>query len=100
MVNPIPQVHEELCTRCGLCVEACLCRSLQMGEQGPVLSCMSESSVVCMENIRCDCLCEEVCPTGAIQCEYEIVSEDPGDTESCNHRSTKSAARHNEGEVK
>ncbi len=90
MSSPIPQVDNELCTRCGLCVEACFCQSLQMGEQGPVLECASDSFAVCVEDVRCDCLCEEVCPTGAIKCAYEIVSEDSGDTDSDSRGPTKS----------
>jgi formate hydrogenlyase subunit 6/NADH:ubiquinone oxidoreductase subunit I len=92
MVSPIPKVDEELCTRCGLCVEACICECLQMGDQGSVPHCSSESSSACMLDIRCDCLCEEVCPTGAIQCSYEIVLED-GPGASCGSQEQVAARR-------
>jgi formate hydrogenlyase subunit 6/NADH:ubiquinone oxidoreductase subunit I len=73
MCNPLPQVNQQLCNLCGFCVEACSCSSLQMGEQGPVFRCAEDPEVPCLEESRCHCLCEEVCPTGAIKCFYEIV---------------------------
>ncbi len=79
MSNPLPQINQQLCNLCGLCVEACNCRSLEMGEQGPVFHCAEEPEVACAEEARCHCLCEEVCPTGAIQCSYEILLEDSQD---------------------
>jgi formate hydrogenlyase subunit 6/NADH:ubiquinone oxidoreductase subunit I len=76
MCKAPPRVDKDLCTRCGLCVEACTCDSLRMGEQGLELACKDSTSVACSPSAECECLCEEVCPTGAIQCEFEIVLED------------------------
>jgi formate hydrogenlyase subunit 6/NADH:ubiquinone oxidoreductase subunit I len=76
MCNPIPQVNSELCNLCGLCVEACTCHAVEMGEQGPVFRCADDDTVQCVDELRCHCLCEEVCPTGAIECSYEIVVEE------------------------
>jgi formate hydrogenlyase subunit 6/NADH:ubiquinone oxidoreductase subunit I len=73
MGKPTPRIDLELCNRCGLCVEACTCHTLKLGENGPVLPCADEPYPACLEDQACDCLCEEVCPTGAIQCSYEIV---------------------------
>lgn len=84
MCKPLPKVDKELCTRCGLCVEACSCHSLEMGEQGPVFRCADESYSACPVDFECACLCEEVCPTGAIQCVFEIVLEDGQETSSRN----------------
>jgi formate hydrogenlyase subunit 6/NADH:ubiquinone oxidoreductase subunit I len=68
-----PTLEAELCTRCGLCVEACPCGSVEVDQSGLAFHCPE----VCVHNERCDCgcLCEEVCPTWAIQCTYEIVSD-------------------------
>lgn len=71
----LPQVDETLCTLCGLCVEACPCHAVSMGEKGPIFSCpegcpISES---CAETSGGCCLCEEVCPTGAITYSFEIT---------------------------
>lgn len=76
MKMPLPQVNEELCIRCGLCVEACACPAVELGERGPVFHCGEVSCPVDLEGMECDCRCEEVCPTGAIQCAYEIVLGD------------------------
>jgi len=73
MPKNLPQIDQELCTKCGLCVEACACGSLEMGATGPFLRCADDSSVTCPEDIDCKFLCEEVCPTGALQCEFDIV---------------------------
>lgn len=76
MKGPLPQISEELCIRCGLCVESCACLAVELGEQGPVFHCAEVSCPIGLEGMECACLCEEVCPTGAIQCAYEIVLED------------------------
>ena len=73
----LPEVDEALCTLCGLCVEACPCHATELGEQGPVFSCPESCPHACTghEALDCHCLCEEVCPTGAIACAFEIVLE-------------------------
>ncbi len=67
-------VEEARCTLCGLCVEACACHSVALGEHAPVFhcpeSCDPAAAATCPS---CGCLCEEVCPTGAIRCSFEIV---------------------------
>lgn len=72
----LPQIDETLCTLCGLCVEACPCHAVELGERGPVFTCpdvcLRARAGVC----NCSCLCEEVCPTGAITCAFEIVLGD------------------------
>ena len=69
----LPQVDEALCTLCGLCVEACPCHAVELGERGPVFSCPVSCTGVC-ENC---CLCEDACPTGAITWAFQIVLEAP-----------------------
>jgi formate hydrogenlyase subunit 6/NADH:ubiquinone oxidoreductase subunit I len=67
----LPQLDETLCDLCGLCVEACPCHAVKLGEQGPIFDCPG----VCpgVEGPEVCCLCEEVCPTGAVTCAFEIV---------------------------
>jgi formate hydrogenlyase subunit 6/NADH:ubiquinone oxidoreductase subunit I len=69
----LPQLDETLCNLCGLCVEACPCHAVKLGERGPIFDCPE----VCPETGAPEvcCLCEEVCPTGAITCAFEIVLE-------------------------
>jgi len=75
-----PQVDESLCTLCGLCVEACPCGAVTLGETGPIFTCPKDTCElsVCAEDDSgcCFYLCEEVCPTRAITCAFEIVLED------------------------
>ncbi|MDH7486853.1 MAG: 4Fe-4S binding protein [Anaerolineae bacterium] len=76
----LPRVDESLCTLCGLCVEACPCGAVTLGERGPIFACPKELAAhpLCPEdhNGCCLYLCEEVCPTGAITCAFEIVLEE------------------------
>ena len=69
----LPQVDETRCTLCGLCVEACPCHAVELGERGPVFACPETCLHASAETCDCCCLCEEVCPTGAITCAFEIV---------------------------
>jgi formate hydrogenlyase subunit 6/NADH:ubiquinone oxidoreductase subunit I len=73
----LPQVDETRCTLCGLCVEACPCHAVKLGERGPVFTCPEACPRTpgCAEALDCCSLCEEVCPTGAISCAFEIVLE-------------------------
>jgi len=72
----MPQVDEALCTLCGLCVEACRCNAVELGEQGPLFICPDICLPTRVGNCDCSCLCEEICPTGAIACDFEIVVAD------------------------
>jgi formate hydrogenlyase subunit 6/NADH:ubiquinone oxidoreductase subunit I len=69
----LPQVDETLCTLCGLCVDACPCHAVELGERGPVFVCPEACLHANTETCDYCCLCEEVCPTGAITCAFEIV---------------------------
>ena len=67
----LPEVDETRCTLCGLCVEACPCHAVELGERGPIFDCPEVCpSPECSDGC---CLCEEVCPTNAISCAFEIV---------------------------
>jgi len=74
---PLPQVDETRCTLCGLCVEACPCHAIELREQKLVFTCPESCphTPTCAETLDCNHLCEEVCPTGAISCAFEIVFE-------------------------
>jgi len=73
--GPGPRVNEKLCTRCGLCVEACACDGVRLGDAGPVFTCheADEGVVASADGVDCACRCEDACPTGAIAWPFEIV---------------------------
>jgi coenzyme F420-reducing hydrogenase beta subunit len=70
---PVDETH---CTLCGLCVEVCPCQAVKLGKQGPVFTCPEDCSRTSTGDGALDCclLCEEVCPTGALPCAFEIVA--------------------------
>jgi formate hydrogenlyase subunit 6/NADH:ubiquinone oxidoreductase subunit I len=78
----LPVVDQALCTLCGLCVEACPCHAVKLGEQGPVFACPEVCPSTGSEASNCCCLCEEICPTDAISCAFEIVFETDQDGEA------------------
>lgn len=69
-----PVLDEALCNGCGLCVSVCQCGALVMVES-IIQMVDTEDCGYCTE-------CELVCPTGAIQCPFEIVMEEGMDVAS------------------
>ncbi len=60
-----PQIVQESCNGCGLCVMVCSNGVLAL-VYNLVVVCNSGSCVYCTN-------CESVCETGAIRCPYEII---------------------------
>ncbi len=73
MERIMPQLNEQLCSQCGLCVSACPCGSVKLDEGGARFSCPETCATSEAGTCDCGCLCEEVCPTGAISVAFEIV---------------------------
>ena len=76
MVSSLPRANPALCTLCGACVEACPCHAIRLDKEGPVFCCpevCKHSGVACTSSCEHVCVCEETCPTGAIECPFEIV---------------------------
>jgi MinD superfamily P-loop ATPase len=65
----MPEIDEQKCNVCGLCLDVCKCDALTL----------SENVVKVTETEDCHwcTLCEAVCPTGALTCAFEIVLEKP-----------------------
>ena len=65
----MPNIDQEKCNGCGLCISVCHCGALVL----------IESKVTVIETEECGwCTqCEIICPTGAISCPFEIIIEQP-----------------------
>jgi formate hydrogenlyase subunit 6/NADH:ubiquinone oxidoreductase subunit I len=79
-----PRFERASCTLCGLCVEACACGGINLAEEGPQFSCPTACPhpQSWVQTCQCASLCEEVCPTGAISWEYEIVADNEKDEDA------------------
>jgi ferredoxin len=79
-----PYYDPSRCNRCGLCVLACPCHAVSLTDDGVVFACDAH----CIHSPDCPTLrhclwpCEEVCPTGAIQCPFDIVPLEEDDLEA------------------
>ncbi|MFC2005741.1 ATP-binding protein [Chloroflexota bacterium] len=65
----MPEIDQEKCDSCGLCISVCSCNALVLVEN--VLT------IVETEECGWCTMCEAVCPVGAITCSFEIVIEEP-----------------------
>jgi len=61
----LPQIDLQRCNRCGVCVERCPTRAVDMTDEGPRIARPGDCTYCTA--------CEAVCPEGAIHCGYEIV---------------------------
>jgi Fe-S-cluster-containing hydrogenase component 2 len=73
MDKTLPQLDQELCSRCGLCIAACPCGSVELKEKSVRFSCPEACASTATQTCDCGCLCEEVCPSGAISVAFDIV---------------------------
>lgn len=67
----IPIINQEKCDQCGLCITVCTCQAIVMVDN--VVTIIEKKE--CRQCTRWCTLCEDVCPTGAISCSFEIVIE-------------------------
>jgi MinD superfamily P-loop ATPase len=63
----MPEINQEKCNRCGLCVSVCSC--------GAIVVVHNEVTIIETEDCHWCTTCEAVCPTGALTCSFEIVVE-------------------------
>lgn len=63
----MPKVDRDKCTGCGTCVAACHC--------GAII--IVEGKATIIETMSCGwcTVCEAVCSSGALYCEFEIIIE-------------------------
>ena len=67
MVIEMPEIDQEKCDGCGLCVDVCRCGAIVF-VSGVVTIIESKVCGWCLQ-------CELICPRDAISCPYEIVIE-------------------------
>ena len=68
----IPEIDWNKCNGCGLCVGVCSCQVLVLVDNTVEVREKRE----CHQCTRWCTMCEMVCPTGAIQCPFEVVIEE------------------------
>ena len=68
----MPVIAPEKCNGCGLCISVCTCKVLVLVDN--VVTFIEKKQ--CHKCTRWCTKCEEVCPTGAISCPFEIVIEE------------------------
>jgi ferredoxin len=74
-MNEMLVIDLSQCNGCGLCVEVCMCEKLFLAD-GVVQIRSKIECVECRQCVRWCTMCELVCPTGAIQCQFEVVAEE------------------------
>ena len=67
-MSDIPVIDQERCNGCGLCITVCACKSLVL--VGNVIAFIETG------NCGWCTWCEAVCPTGAINCPFEVIIEE------------------------
>jgi ferredoxin len=67
-----PIIDLSKCNGCGLCVEVCMCQKLVLVDNVVEIRSRTE----CRQCMKWCTMCEMVCPTGAIQCPFEVVTEE------------------------
>lgn len=67
-MTEMPVIDQSKCNGCGFCLSVCYYNGLVM----------VNNVITIVETVECDwcTLCEAVCPTGAISCPFEIVTEE------------------------
>ncbi len=71
-MTQLPEIDREKCNGCGLCVTVCTCNILVLVEN--VITIIEKEE--CRRCTHWCTLCEDVCPTEAISCPFEIVIEE------------------------
>ena len=67
-----PEIDRVKCDGCGLCVEVCACQRLVLVDN--VVEVKGRTG--CCQCCKWCTMCEMVCPVGAIQCPFDVITEE------------------------
>jgi MinD superfamily P-loop ATPase len=71
-MTKIPEIDRDKCDGCGLCIEVCSCRVLVLVDDVVEV----KERIGCQQCSKWCTMCEMVCPVGAIQCPFEVITEE------------------------
>ena len=71
-MTKMPEIDRDKCDGCGLCVEACCCHVLVLVNDVVEV----RERMGCQQCSKWCTTCEMVCPVGAIQCLFEVITEE------------------------
>jgi len=66
------EIDRGKCDGCGLCIEVCSCRLLVLVNNVVEV----KDRIGCPQCSKWCTMCEMVCPVGAIQCSFEVITEE------------------------
>jgi MinD superfamily P-loop ATPase len=71
-MTKIPEIDRDKCDGCGLCIEVCSCHVLVLVDDVVEV----KERIGCQQCSKWCTMCEMVCPVGAIQCPFEVITEE------------------------
>ena len=71
-MTKMPEIDRDKCDGCGLCIEVCSCRVLVLVNNVVEV----KEKMGCQQCSKWCTMCEMVCPVGAIQCPFEVITEE------------------------
>ena len=71
-MTKMPEIDRDKCDSCGLCIEVCSCHVLVLVDNVVEV----KERIGCQQCSKWCTMCEMVCPVGAIQCPFEVITEE------------------------
>ncbi len=71
-MTKMPEIDRGKCDGCGLCIEVCSCHVLVLVDNVVEV----KERIGCQQCSKWCTMCEMVCPVGAIQCPFDVITEE------------------------